>query len=422
MLKEKALNYHKYPKPGKIDIVSSKDCITQYDLSLAYTPGVAEPCKEIKLNKSLAYDYTGKGNLVGVITDGTAVLGLGDIGPLAGKPVMEGKALLFKRFSGINAFDIEIDETEPEQFIKIVKSLEPTFGGINLEDISSPRCFEIEERLKKIMNIPVFHDDQHGTAVICAAGVLNGLEIAGKKPESCKVVICGAGAAGVSIAKHLINCGFNNENIFCYDKDGVLFKGRKETVSSYHSFLFRDTEKRTLIELFENADVFIGVSVKDLVTQEMLKKMKPDPVVFPMANPDPEIPYETVLRIRPDAMVGTGRTDYPNQVNNVLGFPAIFRGALDVRASQITEKMKMAATNALIKVTKMPVLKSVLEIYGLDSLEFGKNYLIPKPFDPRVLIEVAYSVALSAVEEGINGIDIDIRKYKKELTEKFLHE
>lgn len=421
MKKEDALRYHRYPVPGKIDVVSSKACVTQQDLSLAYTPGVAEPCREIHADPSAVYDYTVKGNLVAVITDGTAVLGLGDIGPMAGKPVMEGKALLFKRFAKINAFDIEIDEKDPVEFVKIVRSLEPTFGGINLEDISSPRCFEIEESLKKIMNIPVFHDDQHGTAVICAAGVLNGLEIAGKKPVNCKVVICGAGAAGVSIAKHLINCGFNNDNIFCFDKDGVLFKGRKETVSPYHSFLFRDTAARTLYDLMDGADVFIGVSVKGLVKEEMLAKMAKDPVIFPMANPDPEVAYETVMKVRPDAMAGTGRTDYPNQVNNVLGFPAIFRGALDIRATSITEKMKMSATVALMKVAKMPVMKSVLDVYGLESLEFGRNYLIPKPFDPRVLVEVAIGVAEAGMDEGVNRISIDIDEYRSKLEKEFLN-
>lgn len=422
MLKEKALHYHKFPKPGKIDIVPTKNCISQSDLSLAYTPGVAEPCREIEKDPQTAYDYTGKGNLVAVITDGTAVLGLGDIGPLAGKPVMEGKALLFKRFADINSYDIEVDQTDPAEFIKIVKALEPTFGGINLEDISSPRCFEIEEKLKEIMDIPVFHDDQHGTAVIGAAAVLNGLEIADKKPENCKVVLTGPGAAGVAIARHLINCGFIEENIFAYDSKGVLYKGRKDLKSPYHSFLFRDTEKRTLIELFENADVFIGTSVKGMVTEEMITRMAPNPVILPMANPDPEIPYKTVVKVRPDAMAGTGRSDYPNQVNNVLGFPAIFRGALDVRARKITENMKMAATHALMRVAKMPALKSVLDVYGLKELEFGRNYLIPKPFDPRVLVEVAASVGSAAMEEGVSRISIDIEKYKKDLTERFVHE
>jgi len=272
------------------------------------------------------------------------------------------------------------------------------------------------------MDIPVFHDDQHGTAVIGAAAVLNGLEIADKKPENCRVVLTGPGAAGVAIARHLINCGFMEENIFAYDSKGVLYKGRKDLKSPYHSFLFRDTEKRTLIELFENADVFIGTSVKGMVTEEMITRMAPNPVILPMANPDPEIPYETVVKVRPDAMAGTGRSDYPNQVNNVLGFPAIFRGALDVRARKITENMKMAATHALMRVAKMPALKSVLDVYGLKELEFGRNYLIPKPFDPRVLVEVAASVGSAAMEEGVSRISIDIEKYKKDLTERFVHE
>lgn len=420
MLKEKALHYHKFPKPGKIDIIATKDCISQSDLSLAYTPGVAEPCREIVSDPLTAYDYTGKGNLVAVITDGTAVLGLGNIGPLAGKPVMEGKSLLFKRFAGINSYDIEVAETDPEKFISIVKSLEPTFGGINLEDISSPRCFEIEEKLIEIMDIPVFHDDQHGTAVIGAAAILNGLEIAGKRPENCKVVLTGPGAAGVAIAKHIINCGFREENIFSYDSRGVLYNGRKDRKSPYHAFMFRDTDKRTLEELFEDADVFIGTSVKGMVTDEMIAKMAPNPVILPMANPDPEIPYETIIKIRPDALVGTGRSDYPNQVNNVLGFPAIFRGALDVRARKITEKMKMAATTALMKVAKMPVLQSVLDIYGLKELSFGKDYLIPKPFDPRVLVEVAVAVADSAMKEGVSRIDLDIQNYREKLTKDFI--
>lgn len=420
MNREEVLSYHKNPKPGKLEVVPSKVCATQADLAKAYTPGVALPCLEIKDKPETVYDYTGKGNLVGVISDGSAVLGLGNIGALAGKPVMEGKALLFKRFAGIDAFDIEIDEHDPDKFVEIVKSLEPTFGGINLEDISSPRCFEIEEKLKKSMNIPVFHDDQHGTAVICAAGVLNGLEISGKKPENCKVVITGAGAAGVAIAKHLINCGVKQENVYAYDKDGVLFEGRKDNLSEYHRFLYRNTNFRTLEELFDGADVYVGVSVKGLVSEEMVKKMAPDPVIFPMANPDPEITYEAVKKVRPDAIVGTGRTDFPNQVNNLLGFPAIFRGALDVRARQITEKMKMAATKALIKVTKMPVLPEVLKVYGLDSLEYGRNYIIPKPFDPRVLVEVAFAVASTAVEEGVNRVELDLEEYRKNLEKRFL--
>ena len=390
------------------------------DLSLAYTPGVAEPCKVIAKNKKEVYNYTWKGNTIAVVSDGTAVLGLGDIGPEAGLPVMEGKAVLFKQFGGVDCVPICLDTKDPKEIISICKALAPTFGGINLEDISAPRCVEIERTLIKELNIPVFHDDQHGTAVICAAGVLNGLEIAGKKPENCKVVLTGAGAAGVAIAKHLINCGVKKENVFAYDKDGVLFEGRKDDLSEYHRFLYRNTAARSLSELFEGADIYIGVSIKGLVKAEMLKKMAPNPVIFPMANPDPEITYEEVKTARPDAIVGTGRTDFPNQVNNLLGFPAIFRGALDVRARQITEKMKMAATRALIKVTKMPVLPEVLKVYGLDSLEYGRNYIIPKPFDPRVLVEVAFAVAAAAVEEGVNRIEINLDEYRKNLEKKFL--
>ena len=421
-MKEKALNYHRFPVPGKISVEPSKSCDTQKDLSLAYTPGVAEPCREIEKNPLTAYDYTSKGNLVAVITDGSAVLGLGDIGPLAGKPVMEGKALLFKMFGGVDAFDIEVNERDPEEFIKIVKSLEPTFGGINLEDISSPRCFYIEDELKKIMNIPVFHDDQHGTAVICAAGVLNALEISGKKPENCKVVISGAGAAAIAIAKHLIALGFDNSLIYGYDREGVLYKGRANTKSKYHEVLFRDTNARTMEELLEGCDVFLGLSVKDLVSGDMIKRMSENPVVFPMANPDPEIPYPEIMAARPDAFAGTGRSDFPNQVNNVLGFPAIFRGALDIRATDITDGMKVAATKALMKVAKMEVPKYVLDAYGYRHLEFGRDYLIPKPFDRRVLTEVAAFVAEAGIKEGVNRVNLDMKAYKEKLNERFCNE
>ncbi len=421
-MREKALSYHREPVPGKISVISSKSCKTQEDLSLAYTPGVAEPCREIEKDPLTAYEYTSRGNLVGVVTDGSAVLGLGDIGPLAGKPVMEGKALLFKMFGDVDAYDIEIDERDPDAFIKIVKSLEPTFGGINLEDIASPRCFYIEDELKKIMNIPVFHDDQHGTAVICAAGVLNALEISGKKPENCKVVISGAGAAAIAIAKHLIDLGFDNSLIYGYDREGVLYKGRANTKSKYHDVLFRDTTARTMEELLEGCDVFLGLSVKDLVTGDMIKKMAENPVIFPMANPDPEIPYDTIMACRPDAFAGTGRSDFPNQVNNVLGFPAIFRGALDIRATDITRNMKIAATKALMKVTRMEVPEYVIQAYGGEKLEFGRNYLIPKPFDRRVGVEVAAFVAQAGIEDGVNRVDLDIDKYRTELEKRFLNE
>jgi malate dehydrogenase (oxaloacetate-decarboxylating)(NADP+) len=421
-MNEKALDYHKKPLPGKISVVPSKRCETQEDLSLAYTPGVAVPCLEIEKDNLKAYDYTSRGNLVGVVTDGSAVLGLGDIGPLAGKPVMEGKSVLFKMFGGVDAFDIEIDERDPDSFIKIVKSLEPTFGGINLEDIASPRCFYIEEELKKIMNIPVFHDDQHGTAVICAAGVLNALEISGKKPEKCKVVISGAGAAAIAIAKHLIALGFDNSLIYGYDREGVLYKGRANTKSKYHEFLFRETDARSMEDLLEGCDVFLGLSVKDLITGDMIKKMSADPVIFPMANPDPEIPYNKIMESRPDAFAGTGRSDFPNQVNNVLGFPAIFRGALDIRATDITQNMKIAATKALMNVTKMEVPQYVLDAYGHDKLEFGRDYLIPKPFDKRVAVEVASFVAEAGIKDGVNRIDLDIENYRKELERRFCNE
>lgn len=414
-----ALDYHRLPFPGKISVEPSKPCLTQKDLSLAYTPGVAIPCLEIEKNPDLAYEYTTKGNLVAVITDGTAVLGLGNIGALAGKPVMEGKALLFKKFAGINAFDIELNETDPEKFAAIVKAMEPTFGGINLEDISSPRCFGIEESLKASMNIPVFHDDQHGTAVIAGAGILNALEIAGKKKENIKVVICGAGAAGVAVARHLLNLGLNKEQIFAYDKDGVLYKGRENTVSGWHDFLFRETKERSLGGIMAGADIFIGVSVKGIVTPEMLKLMNKNPVIFAMANPDPEVSFDVIKEVRPDAIAGTGRSDFPNQVNNVLGFPAIFRGALDIRAKAITDSMKVAASLALAKVARMDVPEDVLRAYNLKHLEFGPDYIIPKPFDSRVLIEVASAVAEAGMKEGVERIKIDNKLYRDNLLKRF---
>ncbi len=420
--KEKSLHYHNKPFPGKLSVEASKICNTQEHLSFAYTPGVAYPCLEIAENEEMSYEYTGKGNLVGVISDGSAVLGLGNIGASAGKPVMEGKALLFKKFADVNAFDLEINESNPQKLIEIIKSLEPTFGGINLEDINSPRCFEIEEKLKQIMDIPVFHDDQHGTAVIAGAAVLNGLEIAGKDIKNVKIVISGAGAAGVAVSKHLINLGANPENLFCFDKSGVLYKGRADTVSPWHDFLFRETESRSLKELMSGADIFIGVSVKGLVSEEMVAVMAPNPIIFPMANPDPEITYDDVKKTRPDAIIGTGRSDFPNQVNNVLGFPAIFRGALDIRAKSITENMKIAASKALAELAKKPVPKDVLRAYNLKELNFGRDYLIPKPFDKRVLLEVATAVALAGISDGVHRKELDILKYRRFLKEKFVIE
>ncbi len=416
-LKEKSLFYHKNPSPGKISILPTKPCSTQDELSLAYTPGVAEPCLEIKDDDLKVFDYTSKANLVGVITDGSAVLGLGNIGALASKPVMEGKSVLFKQFAGIDAFDIEVNEQNPDRFIETVKAISPTFGGINLEDISSPRCFIIEEKLKEALDIPVFHDDQHGTAVIAGAAVLNAVELTGKKKENMKIVISGAGAAGRAIFLHLVNLGFLKEQIFVYDKFGVLFEGREETISDWHKVLFRKTSARTLSDLMKGADVFIGVSVGGIVSKEMIASMNDFPVVFAMANPVPEISVEDVKSVKPDAIVGTGRSDYPNQVNNVLGFPAIFRGALDVRAKAITENMKKAASIALANVAKTEVPKEVLDAYNLKSLEFSVDYVIPKPFDKRVLIEVAYAVALSAVKDGVARKEIDFSTYKTYLGE-----
>ena len=419
--KERALRYHRDPFPGKIGISPTKPCVTQDDLSLAYTPGVAWPCRVIADNPDAVYDYTGRGNLVAVISDGSAVLGLGDIGPAAAKPVMEGKALLFKRFAGIDAVDLELAERDIDRIVDIVAALEPSFGGINLEDFNSPRCFAIEEKLKARMKIPVFHDDQHGTAVIAGAAILNGLDIVGKKIGDVRVAMSGAGAAGVAIARHLIHLGLNPEQIHCSDKDGVLYEGRAERVSPWHDFLFRRTNARKLADIMRGADIFIGVSVKGLVDEAMLRSMAKAPLVFPMANPDPEVSFETIATVRPDAIAGTGRSDLPNQVNNVLGFPAIFRGALDVRARAITDGMKIAASHALARVARLPVTDAVLAAYGLKTLSFGPGYLIPKPFDLRVLVEEACAVAETAVKERVAGIaSFDAAAYRRSLEERFL--
>ena len=423
LMKEKALKYHRLPTPGKIAIQPTKPCRTQQDLSLAYTPGVAWPCIEIAERPEAAYDYTGRGNLVAVISDGTAVLGLGDIGPLAGKPVMEGKALLFKRFAGIDAIDLEVAEKDVDRFVDIVAALEPSFGGVNLEDIASPRCFAIEENLKARMKIPVFHDDQHGTAVIAAAAILNGLDIVGKDIRDVRVAMSGSGAAGVAIARHLVELGMTPEQIFACGRSGVLYEGRANRVSPWHDILFRKTSARTLADIMQGADIFIGVSAAGLVDEAMLRSMAKDPIILPMANPDPEVPYEVIMRVRPDALAGTGRSDYPNQVNNVLGFPAIFRGALDVRASAITDGMKVAASRALARIARLPVPEAVLKAYGLKELSFGRDYLIPKPFDLRVLVEEACAVAEAAVAEGVSRVaDFDAAAYRRSLEERFLTE
>ena len=399
--KQDALDYHKLGRFGKIEVTPTKPCATQRDLSLAYTPGVAEPCLEIEKNPDDAYIYTAKGNLVAVVSNGTAVLGLGDIGALAGKPVMEGKGVLFKRFADIDVFDIELDTHNSDDIIKAVKLLEPTFGGINLEDIKAPECFYIEEELKKIMNIPVFHDDQHGTAIISGAALLNGLEIVNKKIDKVKIVFSGAGAAGIACAKLYESLGVKRENIVLVDTKGVVYKGRKEGMNPYKEHFAVDTEGRTLADAMKGADVFCGVSAKGIVSKEMVKSMADNPIVFAMANPDPEITYDDAKSARSDLIMATGRSDYPNQVNNVLGFPFIFRGALDVRARAINEEMKIAASYALANLAKEDVPDSVIRVYGGKRIEFGRDYIIPKPFDPRVLLWEAPAVAKAAMESGV---------------------
>jgi malate dehydrogenase (oxaloacetate-decarboxylating)(NADP+) len=406
--REEALAYHADGRPGKIEVVSSKPCETQKDLSLAYTPGVAEPCRAIQADPLAAYRYTARGNLVAVISNGTAVLGLGNIGALAGKPVMEGKGVLFKRFADIDVFDLEIDTTDTEQFITLVKLLEPTFGGINLEDIRAPECFTIEERLKAEMGIPVFHDDQHGTAIISGAALLNALELQGKQPENATVVFSGAGAAAISCARHYVSLGIRAENILLVDSKGVVYEGRTEGMNRYKAEFAAPTSKRTLAEAMEGADVFAGLSSAGLVTQDMVRSMAPNPVIFAMANPDPEIRYDEACQARSDLIMATGRSDFPNQVNNVLGFPFIFRGALDVRATDINEHMKVAATRALASLARTgPVPQRVLDAYGVDSFEFGPEYIIPKPMDPRVLVDESLAVAKAAMDTGVAREPID---------------
>lgn len=396
-----ALNYHSSGRKGKIEVISSKPCSTQRDLALAYTPGVAVPCIKIAKNPESAYEYTAKGNLVAVITNGSAVLGLGNIGALAGKPVMEGKGVLFKRFADIDVFDIEVDSSDPEEFVKAVSMLEPTFGGINLEDIKAPECFYIEEELKKKLQIPVFHDDQHGTAIISGAAFINALLITGKKASEVRVVFSGGGAAAIACAKLFVSLGVKYENLIMCDTKGVIYKGRTDGLNKYKAEFASDTKARTLTEAMNGADVFVGVSVKGAVTAEMLKGMAKNPIVFAMANPDPEISYEEALAARSDILMATGRSDYPNQVNNVLGFPFIFRGALDVRAKAINEEMKIAAVHALAKLAREDVPDSVIKAYGNRKFKFGPEYIIPKPFDPRVLLWVAPAVAEAAMKSGV---------------------
>jgi len=412
---EDVLDYHASEPAGKISITPTKPCHTQRDLSLAYTPGVAIPCLEIEKNPGLAYRYTAKGNLVAVVTNGTAVLGLGNIGPLASKPVMEGKAVLFKRFADIDVFDIELAAADPKDVIRACQMLEPTFGAINLEDIKAPDCFIVEEELRRTMQIPVFHDDQHGTAIIVGAALLNALILVDKKIEEVKVVCNGGGAASIACAEHAINLGMKRENIIVCDIAGVVYQGRTVEMNPYKARFARNTDLRTLPEAMRGADVFIGLSVGNCVTPEMLLSMADRPIVFALANPDPEIPYDVVVKTRPDAIVATGRSDYPNQVNNLLGFPFIFRGALDVRATTINEAMKLAATHALAELAREEVPDSVSRTYGVERLRFGPEYIIPKPFDPRVLLREAAAVAKAAMDSGVAREQVDLNVYRDEL-------
>ncbi len=399
--KEDALKYHSEGRKGKIEVINTKPCITQRDLSLAYTPGVAEPCREIHKDKGKVYEYTAKGNLVAVVSNGTAVLGLGDIGPEAGKPVMEGKGVLFKRFADIDVFDIELATHDPDEIVNTVKLLEPTFGGINLEDIKAPECFYIEEKLIELMDIPVFHDDQHGTAIISGAALLNALELQGKKIDEVKVVMSGAGAAGIACANLYISLGVKKENVYLVDSKGLVYKGRKERMNPYKERLANGDGPATLAEVMKGADVFAGVSVSGLVTKEMVRSMADKPIIFAMANPDPEITYPDAIEARDDIIMATGRSDFPNQVNNVLGFPFIFRGALDVHARAINQEMKIAAVNALAELARQDVPDTVIKAYGGEPFSFGREYIIPKPFDPRVLTWEALAVAKAAVETGV---------------------
>jgi malate dehydrogenase (oxaloacetate-decarboxylating)(NADP+) len=413
--KQAALDYHQQDRPGKLKIVATKPMETQADLSLAYSPGVAHPVLEIAVNPADAYNYTAKGNLVAVISNGTAILGLGDRGALASKPVMEGKAVLFKRFADVDVFDIEVDSKDPKELVRFVQMIAPTFGGVNLEDIKAPECFYIEQELQRTVDIPVFHDDQHGTAIISGAGLLNALELVGKRLRDVKIVINGAGAAGIACAEFYVALGADKENIILCDTRGVVYEGRLEGMNEYKLPWANETDARTLEDAMRGADVFIGLSVANCVTRAMLQGMGRAPVIFAMANPDPEITYEEARAARNDIIFGTGRSDYPNQVNNVLGFPFIFRGALDVQARRINMEMKIAAANALAALAKEDVPDAVLRAYGLDALRFGPNYVIPKPLDPRVLMWVAPAVAKAAMQSGVSRRQIDPAAYEDQL-------
>ncbi len=414
---EEALAYHEYPRQGKLEVLPTKPCFTQKDLSLAYSPGVAEACRAIAADPSLASRYTGRGNLVAVVSNGTAVLGLGNIGPLGGKPVMEGKSVLFKAFADVNAYDIELNLSDPDKIIEVVKALEPTFGGINLEDIKAPECFYIEDVLKREMNIPVFHDDQHGTAIISGAGLLNALELTGRRAEDFIVVVSGAGAAGIACARFYVALGVDPSNIRMFDSKGILHKGRTD-LNKYKAEFASDREM-SMAEALKGAHLFLGLSGKDTVSADMIKGMAEHPVIFACANPDPEIAYPVAKAARPDCIMGTGRTDFPNQINNLSGFPYIFRGALDVQATEINEAMKIAAAKALAALAKEPVPAEVSAAYDGQTFSFGQDYVIPKPFDPRLIEWLTPAVAQAAMDTGVARAPIaDMAAYRSALRER----
>ena len=417
-MKEAALEYHRSGRKGKLEVLPTKPCDTAWELSLAYSPGVAEPCREIDKDKDLSYEYTNRGNLVAVASNGTAILGLGNLGALAGKPVMEGKGVLFKKFADVDAYDIEIDTDDPDEFIKTVKYLEPTFGGINLEDIKAPECFYIEDRLKEEMDIPVFHDDQHGTAIISGAGLLNACEITGKKMSDLKMAFNGAGASAIACAEFFIALGAKRENIIMCDSRGVIYEGRNAGLNPQKERFLVDTDKRTIGDALVGADVFVGLSNGGAINQQDVKNMAKNPIIFAMANPDPEILPVDAKAARSDVITATGRSDFANQVNNVLGFPFIFRGALDVRATKINDEMKVAAAYSLAALAKEPVPDKVARAYGDQKFEFGPDYIVPKPFDPRVLVWESAAVAQAAMETGVSRIQIDLDVYKKSLEDK----
>ena len=417
-MKEAALEYHRSGRKGKLEVIPTKPCDTAWELSLAYSPGVAEPCREIDKDENLSYEYTNRGNLVAVASNGTAILGLGNLGALAGKPVMEGKGVLFKKFADVDAYDIEIDTDDPDEFIKTVKYLEPTFGGINLEDIKAPECFYIEDKLKEEMDIPVFHDDQHGTAIISGAGLLNACEITGKKMSELKMAFNGAGASAIACAEFFIALGAKRENIIMCDSRGVIYKGRNAGLNPQKERFLVETDRRTIGDALVGADVFVGLSNGGAINQENVKSMAKNPIIFAMANPDPEILPVDAKEARSDVITATGRSDFANQVNNVLGFPFIFRGALDVRATKINDEMKVAAAYSLAALAKEPVPDKVAKAYGNQKFEFGPDYIVPKPFDPRVLVWESAAVAQAAMETGVSRIKIDLDAYKKSLEDK----